>query len=139
MRYFGCDQWSSLSTRCLGTEMQVQTLLLLGWGLVRSCLLWFLEWKKVMEEERHCGKQSLGPAGLEILLEGLEFRLPVWPGCCSPTFLALTHPLPPPLRMFPHLQNEGVVLDHISSPFMFTKVMILPPRCLLTFPPGPFD
>lgn len=38
--------------------------------------------------------------------------------------------------MFPHLQNEGVVLDHISGPFMLEKVMILPPSHLLTFPPG---
>lgn len=41
--------------------------------------------------------------------------------------------------MFPHLQNEGVVLDHISGPFTFEKVMILPPSHLFTFPPGLFD
>lgn len=51
-------------------------------------------------------------------------------------FLALTHPLPPPLRMFPHLQNEGVVLDRISGPFKFEKVMILPPCHPLTSPLG---
>lgn len=38
--------------------------------------------------------------------------------------------------MFPHLQNEGVVLDHISGPFKFEKVMILPPSHPLTLLPG---
>lgn len=38
--------------------------------------------------------------------------------------------------MSPHLQNEGVVLDRISGPFTFEKVMILLPRHFLTFPAG---
>lgn len=136
MRYSGCDWRSFLFTRSLGTESQAWTLALLCWGLVISCSLRSPKWEKVLEGERTWGSNPCVPVGLEILLQGLEFWLPVWPGTCSPTFLALTHPLPPPLRMFPHLQNEGVVLDHISGPFKFEKVMILPPSHPLTLPPG---
>lgn len=103
MRYSGCDRRSFLFTRSLGTESQAWTLALLCWGLVISCSLWFPKWEKVLEGERTWGSNPCVPVGLEILLQGLEFWLPVWPGTCSPTFLALTHPLPPPLRMFPHL------------------------------------